>query len=84
MENLITFVLSVAASVIGNYISKWLDRHNSDNQPKKNPPRVAALGGFACVSIWKHLITFVVIYIIYHEFIFVKGEKKYSFILDDF
>ena len=73
MENLITFVLSVAASVIGNYISKWLDRHNSDNQPEKNPPRVAALGGFACVSIWKHLITFVVIYIIYHEFIFVKG-----------
>ncbi len=30
------------------------------------------------MSIWKHLITFVVIYIIYHEFIFVKGEKKYS------
>ena len=31
MEYLITFVLSVAASVAGNYIRKWLDRHNSDN-----------------------------------------------------
>lgn len=30
------------------------------------------------MSVWKHLITFMVIYIIYHEFIFVKGFKKYS------
>jgi len=27
MELLIGFLMSVAASVVGNYVSKWLDRH---------------------------------------------------------
>lgn len=30
MTVIITFALSVVASIIGYYICKWLDRHNSD------------------------------------------------------
>ena len=30
MEYIISFVLSVMASVVGYYICKWLDRHKSD------------------------------------------------------
>lgn len=121
MEYIISFVVAVMARIVGYCICKWLDSHKSGKQPEKNPPRVAALGGFAYVSIWKHLITFVVYiiyyestfvkrliknlrvaalrffhffmcgnmniisfvvtYIIYHRFIFVKGLKKYSLFL---
>ncbi len=31
MEYLISLILSVMGSVVGNLITKWLDRHRSDN-----------------------------------------------------
>ena len=31
MDYILSFVLSVAASVVGYYICKWLDGHKSDN-----------------------------------------------------
>ena len=34
IEYLITFLISVAAGVIANLISKWLDRDDNGNQPK--------------------------------------------------
>ena len=44
---------------------------------KKIKPLKSCLSwGFACVSVWKHLITFVVNYIIYHRFNFVKGQNR--------
>lgn len=35
-ESIISFILSIMAGVIANYISKWLDRRNKGkgNQPK--------------------------------------------------
>ena len=30
LEYIISFVLSVMASVVGDYVCKWLDRHKSD------------------------------------------------------
>ena len=31
MDFLINLVMSVMGSVVGNFITKWLDRHGSDN-----------------------------------------------------
>ena len=31
---LISFIISVTASVVGHYICKWLDGDSSGNQPK--------------------------------------------------
>ena len=34
MRILFSFILSVAAGIVANYICKWLDRKISDNQPE--------------------------------------------------
>ncbi len=44
---------------------------------QKKIPRVAALGIFACVSLWKHIITFIVTYIIHRCSILVNTIAKY-------
>ena len=53
-------VLSVVVSVDGYYICKCLDRHKSDKQQKD--PRSGIFWGF-CVSDWKHIISFVVVFL---------------------
>lgn len=31
LEIIVSFILSVMAGVVANYISKWLDRHNNND-----------------------------------------------------
>ena len=31
MEYIFTILMAVVAQVVGHYVCKWLDRHNSDN-----------------------------------------------------
>lgn len=60
------------ASVVANYISKWLDRFKSDKYPKKKALRVAALRAFALCVKCSQAITFVFNYIIHTYRSFVK------------
>lgn len=63
MEYIVSFVLSVMASVVGNCISKWFS-YGTDisptSSPKKNP-EVAPSGFFVCVSSRKHKVSFVIL-----------------------
>ena len=48
---IINLVFSVVGSVVGNLITKWFGRKNSTDKPEEKPPKVAAFGGFVCVSL---------------------------------
>ena len=50
-----TFLISIAASVAGYYICKWLDRNRKDSQPKRNPMDWSSMG-FHCVSLYHHFL----------------------------
>ena len=48
LVELFNFILSVVASVVGNYISKWLDGEDEEHdQPSNKEPR-ACTPGFLC------------------------------------
>lgn len=57
MSEIISFLVSVLASVVGYYICKWLDGDDSDNQPsgsstvqnEKNPQQWLLLGVRLCL-----------------------------------
>ncbi len=49
MTYIISFVLSVAASVVGYYICKWLDRHEKSGKHPEKTPGVTAPGVFVFV-----------------------------------
>ena len=71
-EILISFFVSVAANVVSHHICKWLDRNDSDNQPKKKPPKLA-LRGFRFVY-YLRLISFLATSSISH----IRSQFKYS------
>lgn len=50
VETIFSFLVSVMASIVAYYVCKWLDRNDSDNQPKKSP-ELRPLGIFPCVPV---------------------------------
>ena len=51
-----SFLVSVMAGVVSYYICKWLDRNDSDNQPKESP-RGCDSGAFALCTTWIQLLS---------------------------
>lgn len=68
MTNFITFIISVLASVVGNYISKWLDGDTQNAVPSlnglvhrkqdENPPRDSSSWGVRFCAYDLAFITF--------------------------
>ena len=53
MEIILSFLISVMAEVVGYFICKWLDGHESDNQPKL---KTRSCSSWFFVPIWTYII----------------------------
>ena len=56
LDLITSFLVSVMAGVVSYYICKWLDRNDSDNQPKESP-RGCDSGAFALCTTWIQLLS---------------------------
>ena len=56
LDLITSFLVSVMAGVVSYYICKWLDRNDSDNQPKESP-RGCDSGAFALCTTWIQILS---------------------------